>query len=294
MGQRIVAGLSSGSDPVAGPRFVVLAGISPMGRLALLLALLFCLHLLSACSTPTRAKVVSRDVSTKSRQVKHRPATYRVRRGDTLYSIAWRYGLDFPSLAAWNGIRSPYRIYPGQRLRLTRPARKKKNAPARHKKSTAQSRPRTTVSQKKSAPGKPRARTSSAKGNNAAAGAALHWRWPADGRVRQRYVPGKPDRKGIKVSGRRGQPVFAAEGGRVVYAGSGLIGYGRLVIIKHNKNYLSAYGHNRKLLVKEGEQVKRGQQIAQMGTDGSGVPMLHFEIRRNGKPVNPLRLLPRR
>ncbi len=101
-------------------------------------------------------------------------------------------------------------------------------------------------------------------------------------------------RKGIKISGRSGSKISAAESGKVVYSGSGLIGYGRLIIIKHNDKYLSAYGHNRKILVKEGDRVSKGQTIAEMGKANSGDPLLHFEIRRDGKPVDPLRLLPRR
>ncbi len=100
-------------------------------------------------------------------------------------------------------------------------------------------------------------------------------------------------RQGIKIAGTFGQPIRAAEAGKVVYSGSGLIGYGRLIIIKHNKNYLSAYGHNRKIFVDEGAQVARGERIGEMGKTGDGQPILHFEIRRNGEPVNPLRLLPR-
>ncbi|MCW8908273.1 MAG: peptidoglycan DD-metalloendopeptidase family protein [Sedimenticola sp.] len=109
----------------------------------------------------------------------------------------------------------------------------------------------------------------------------------------ERFVRGDPVRKGVKIQGRHGEAVRAAESGKVVYAGNGLIGYGRLVIIKHNKNYLSAYGHNRKIHVKEGDTVKKGIRIAEMGSGGDGKPVLHFEIRRNGAPVDPLRLLPR-
>ena len=101
-------------------------------------------------------------------------------------------------------------------------------------------------------------------------------------------------RKGIKIGGRIGDTIHAAEGGKVVYSGSGLIGYGRLIIIKHNENYLSAYGHNSRLLVKEGDRVTKGQKVAVMGTANTGDPLLHFEIRRDGNPVDPLRLLPRR
>jgi lipoprotein NlpD len=108
-----------------------------------------------------------------------------------------------------------------------------------------------------------------------------------------RFVKGDPVRKGVKIEGQYGASVNAAETGKVVYAGSGLIGYGRLVIIKHNKNFLSAYGYNKKIHVKEGDTVKKGIRIAEMGSDGNGKPMLHFEIRRNGAPVDPLKLLPR-
>jgi len=121
----------------------------------------------------------------------------------------------------------------------------------------------------------------------------LTWKWPARGRVVSRFNSADPLGKGIKIAGTRGDAIRAAEGGRVVYSGSGLIGYGRLIIVKHNDNYLSAYGHNRKILVKEGDQVTKGQKIAEMGNANDGNPLLHFEIRRDGKPVDPLRLLPR-
>ena len=120
------------------------------------------------------------------------------------------------------------------------------------------------------------------------------WRWPADGKVVEGFVAGDPDHKGLKIAGHEGQEVRAAAPGKIVYSGSGLIGYGRLIIIKHNNNFLSAYGHNRKIIVKEGDQVKGGQLIAEMGNPRGGSPMLHFEIRRDGKPVNPAALLPRR
>ena len=111
--------------------------------------------------------------------------------------------------------------------------------------------------------------------------------------VEHSYADAGSSRKGIEIRGRKGQPVVAAEAGKVVYAGAGLIGYGRLIIVKHNKNYLSAYGHNRKLLVQEGERVTKGQPVAEMGSDSTGEPVLHFQIRRDGKPVDPLKLLPR-
>jgi len=248
---------------------------------------------LAGCSAPTRAKVVSLEKSTKKTQTRARSSYsyHRVRKGDTLYTIAWRYGLHFPELARWNNIGSPYTIYPGQSLRLFRSARKSKR--------TA---PITSVKTKPKKPvetGKPKAKASRPPvPKSAAAGYTgrkrLAWRWPTSGKLKQRFAKGDPGRKGIEISGSTGQRVVAAESGKVVYAGSGLIGYGRLIIIKHNKNYLSAYGHNRKLLVKEGAVVKKGKPVAEMGRKGGGRPTLHFEIRKNGAPVNPIKLLPRR
>lgn len=120
------------------------------------------------------------------------------------------------------------------------------------------------------------------------------WRWPSDGKVIGTYVDGDQTRQGLDIAGKSGDPVLAAAAGEVVYSGNGLIGYGELIIIKHNASFLSAYGHNRKRLVKEGERVAEGQQIAEMGSTASSRDELHFEIRKNGKPVNPLDYLPAR
>ena len=120
------------------------------------------------------------------------------------------------------------------------------------------------------------------------------WRWPADGELISRYVAGEPTKQGIGIAGSSGAAVRAAGDGVVVYSGSGLVGYGELVIIKHNDEWLSAYGHNRKRMVNEGQLVKVGQQIAEMGRSGAPRDMLHFEVRHNGKPVDPLQYLPKR
>jgi lipoprotein NlpD len=120
------------------------------------------------------------------------------------------------------------------------------------------------------------------------------WRWPSEGKVIAAYVSGEPTRQGIDIGGKAGDPVRAAADGEVVYSGNGLIGYGELIIVKHNANFLSAYGHNRSRLVKEGEKVKAGQAIAEMGASAGSRDELHFEIRKNGKPVNPLEYLPAR
>ena len=122
----------------------------------------------------------------------------------------------------------------------------------------------------------------------------LRWRWPANGKIIKGFRKGDDTRKGIVLSGKVGYSIAAAEEGKVVYSGSGLIGYGRLIIVKHNKNYLSAYGHNRKILVKEGDWVTKGKKIAEMGMNDTGVPALHFEIRKNGNPLNPVAVLPKR
>ena len=122
----------------------------------------------------------------------------------------------------------------------------------------------------------------------------IAWRWPADGALLSRYAAGEPTRQGVDIGGSAGAPVRAAGDGTVVYSGSGLVGYGELIIIKHSDAWLSAYGHNRKRLVNEGQIVKAGEQIAEMGHSGTARDMLHFEIRYNGKPVDPLLYLPAR
>ena len=258
-------------------------------------------QLLTGCSTPTRAKVVSKESASaqekQRRTTSSRPGRYRVRKGDTLYSIAWRYGLDFRTLAAWNRVRYPYVIYPGQILRFSKPPVSSPSAAAPPQKTTSIKRPPrangSLSSQKKPhRSGSKTVNTSGSKKGAVEQKRKLRWQWPAKGRLKQGFVKGDPTRKGIEIAGHVGQPVLAAEAGKVVYAGSGLIGYGRLVIIKHNKNYLSAYGHNRKLRVEEGASVKRGQVLAEMGRNSGGETVLHFEIRRNGSPVNPLKLLP--
>jgi lipoprotein NlpD len=195
-----------------------------------------------------------------------------VRSGETLSSIGNRYGIGHRDLARWNSLGDGSLIYPGQKLQLT---------PS----STA-----SAASQQNSA-------TAAARKNPAPARAAAPppgWDWPTNGRVIAGFGGQRGSATGLLIGGKAGQPVRAAAGGRVVYSGGGLIGYGQLIIVKHNDTYLSAYGHNESLLVKEGEQIKKGQRIATMG-EGPGLePRLHFEIRRNGKPVDPRQYLPAR
>ncbi|WP_250463774.1 peptidoglycan DD-metalloendopeptidase family protein [Microbulbifer litoralis] len=225
------------------------------------------------------------------------PPSQRIRHhivssGETLYSIAWRYGKDFRDIAAVNGIAAPYQIYPGQKLQLAgrapvvaapRPVRKSSPAPSRKK---APARTKPASSQKSLTPKKtrkPRARVSS--GN-------IRWQWPTEGQVISRFRSGDPLRKGVDIAGEKGDSVLAAANGTVIYAGSALRGYGKLLIVKHSEEFLSAYAHNHKLLVREGSEVKAGQRIAELGSSGTDRNKLHFEIRRNGQPVNPETYLP--
>ena len=221
-----------------------------------------------------------------------RDATYyRVRSGDTLYAIAWRANRDFRQLARWNGIRPPYVIYQGQVIRLqplVTPRTASHSRPSSRQAAPQADAGRADTAVKRSAPASSPASTVTHTVGR------LHWKWPSDGKVVSTYTSGDPLHKGIKIAGREGSEIRAAEAGKVVYSGSGLIGYGRLIIIKHNDKYLSAYGHNSRLLVQQNQHVTKGQKIAEMGTANDGRAMLHFEIRQDGQPVNPMALLPRR
>jgi lipoprotein NlpD len=208
-----------------------------------------------------------------------------VRRGDTLYRIAVNNGISPLDLAMWNDVPPPYTIYPGQRLRLYPGGRRAPAASpaiARTPSRPGTRSPASIPSRPVTAPPAPPATSN------------ITWRWPADGELIARYVAGEPTKQGIDIGGNGGAPVRAAGDGVVVYSGSGLVGYGELIIVKHNDAWLSAYGHNRARLVNEGQLVKAGQQIAEMGRSGAARDMLHFEVRYNGKPVDPLQYLPKK
>jgi lipoprotein NlpD len=223
------------------------------GRLFAALSVFSVLLLVGACgSTPTRGT-----------------ATYTVKRGDTLYSIAWRHGLDYREVARWNGIGRDYLIRPGQVLNLVPSSR--------------------AVRQARQVPSSPQ--RAAAPASAVHAGATVNWGWPAD-QVQVQSTTRPNSSQGLTMAGQVGQPIRAAAAGSVVYVGSGLLGYGQLVIIKHNETYLSAYGHTESVLIREGEAVEAGQVIATMGEGPGQRPMLYFEIRVNGQPVDPLRFLP--
>ena len=372
-----------------------------------------CAVLLAACATMNEAPVRDRS-SGAPPQARPRVEPSRsfdshaVASGDTLYAIAFRHGLDYRALAAWNRIDPPFTIQSGKRLRLTAPEPPRIEriepprmaaadpAPATPPSTTApmwaaepptagqaqtfgidsgaaaapalrvepadggaaavnelppaisradrmdSARPRTSAPvvavQRSASPSTgplssaiatPRTATSTSAAEGtasasrvlppqaiaptaaataelpaAAPGAiptgptqavgGVTWRWPADGAVIVRFAPGDPARQGIDIRGRDGAPVRAAADGEVVYSGSGLVGYGELIIVKHSAEYLSAYGYNRRRLVEEGRRVRAGQQIAEMGKANANLDVLHFEIRRSGKPIDPLQVLPRR
>ena len=221
------------------------------------------------------------------------PASYSVKGGDTLFSIAWRYGLDYRKVAANNHISPPYTIYPGQKVYLAQraPPKTEKKPSSSAAASGASSGARTVKSNsatsKPAAPPATKSKTTATPAKSGACG-----RGPTPGRVTRGYS--STVHKGIDIDGKRGDSITAVAAGTVVYAGSGIVGYGELLIVKHNEVYLSAYGHNSRLLVAEGAQVRAGQKIAEKGSSGTDTVKLHFEIRKEGKPIDPKRLLPPR
>lgn len=218
-------------------------------------------------------------------------ATYTVKRGDTLSSIARRYNVDYKDLARWNRIGRDYVIHPGQTLRVSAPGRNAAVAPVGPKGSkVAGSPPKARPTAKP----KPKAKPATPPRRSVIpAGPPVKWQWPVnDGTATLTTRPNGGH--GLTIVGTLGEDIRAAGNGRVVYTGSGLLGYGQLVIIKHNESYLSAYGHLQSVAVKEGDSVGGGQRIATMGNGPQGSPLLYFEIRINGTPGNPLTLLPQR
>lgn len=245
--------------------------------------ILIALLALSACSSQP-ADVVSRE-QPPSRKIQH----HRVSAGETLYSIAWRYDVDHRKLARHNDISPPFTIYPGQMIRLD---------VGRSAAEPVQRASASTTPSRAGSASKPRSKNKTPSASSepppALITGAPQWRWPADGRVLTAYGASTGLNQGIDIGGDLGDSVVAAAAGQVVYAGNGLRGYGNLVIIKHNDTFLSAYAHNRRLTVSEGDSVKAGEAIAEMGSTGTDSVRLHFEIRRDGKPVDPIGYLPQR
>ena len=222
-----------------------------------------------------------------------------VKSGETLYGIAWRYGRDYRELGDANGLAPPWNIKAGQVLRLDKKGTIRQTAQASPPPRQSAPAPRPATSTRAPAPtaSKPAARApapapQTRTGSQVASD--IRWNWPHSGTVIATFSESGKVNKGVDIAGNPGDAVKAAANGSVVYAGNGLLGYGNLIIVNHNEHYLSAYAHNRKILVQEGEEVKAVQVIAELGSSGTDKPMLHFEIRKNGNPVDPARYLPRR
>ena len=286
----------------------------PESRIVLLLA---AAALAAGCASRQSAPVIERAPGTQApaapaalaAAVDQRTETYIVKRGETLYGIALDHGLDYRELAEWNGISNPSVIRVGDTLRLRAPAA------AATSEGAVQVRPVTSAGAVESHPlgagasavtkkpdevtiarieprppePKPEAPPAAPKSDD---DEKVDWSWPVRGKLVARFAD--PGNKGVDIAARLGDPVLASAPGRVVYSGSGLRGYGKLIIIKHNPTYLSAYAHNNQILVKEGQNVVKGQKIGEVGATDADAPKLHFEIRRLGKPVDPMKFLPER
>ena len=277
--------------------------------------LILLIMVLSGCSSrSTPAPVSTLELRENFYQQRNRgslsASSYTVKRGDTLYSIAFRAGKDVREVARLNAIASPYTIYPGQQLKLTgTAARRVAKTVAKPAPKAVQNTNKNNSSQAKSnssvKPAKPVApknqtgyvqnRTAPEKKaqNPTLSGNVVQWQWPVKGKIISGFSHQQQGNKGVDIAGREGNRINAAASGQVVYAGSALRGYGNLIIIKHNDDYLSAYAHNRKLLVTERQMVTAGQQIAEMGSTDATDPRLHFEIRFRGTSVDPLKYLPK-
>ena len=240
---------------------------------------------------------------------------YRIHRGDTLTRIARWHGIPMEKLAEWNHLEPPYPIRAGALLRIQPPPGQPPSAPVSKEKKIVQQAPLVKKITPKKPAAKPKAlkKPKPAKKKSVASkkpkkkpkvskskkqpptpktsARKLRWRWPLRGRIVQTFRRGDRTRQGVRIAASLGAKVRAAEAGTVIYSGSGLRGYGKLIILKHNAHYLSAYGFNRRLRVAQGARVQRGQVIAEVGRAPGGQFLLHFEIRRDGRAVNPLAYL---
>ena len=240
--------------------------------------------LLTACASQQLAPLTER-----TNEPGWRPGYYQIKPGDTLYSIAWEFGFDYRQLARWNRIQPPYKIITATRLRLSAPPQTRtKTVEKAQSKTTPLTKPKKFVQRTKAQTNKSQRVRKLPPSTQ-----KIVWKWPTSGVVAETYSAKLGHNRGLNIAGKLGQPITAAAAGTVVYAGSGLKAYGNMVIIKHSEKFLSAYAHNQNMSVIEGQWVKTGQQIAQMGRHTSGKTILHFEIRSNGKPTDPAKLLPK-
>ena len=273
------------------------------------------LVLLPGCATTQRAPVIERasysdKPAMRNKTPDWRPDSYVVKKGDTLYSIALEHGLDYRELAEWNNISDPNVIMIERRLRI-KPQQQAQTTPLKplaegavaavdgmlktQPKPTKQAYGEPALAETPPADKSDKVEKSPPKEAKNATLAddddQIDWAWPTNGKTLAGFADNQ-NAKGMDIAGKIGQPVRAAAPGKVVYSGSGLRGYGKLIIIKHNKTFLSAYAHNSQILVKEGQSVTKGYKIAEMGDSDADQAKLHFEIRQLGKPVDPLKYLP--
>ncbi len=245
-----------------------------------------CVLVLTACQQQTRdTPVFERSIIDGNGR-----RGIQVHAGDTLYSLAWRLGVDYKALATANNIKPPYLIYPGQNIysRAPQTVGKSNSRGVTKTGKVAKSKAVTSSNEKKSShANKPNAR-------KLPSGVISQWQWPLNGTVVRKFSSKSGGNQGIDIASQKAQPVRCAADGIVVYAGAGLRGYNNLVIVKHSELYLSAYANNKKIFVKEGEQVKAGQKFAEISSKSNETGTLHFEIRKQGKPVDPLSLLPKK
>ncbi|PKO83922.1 MAG: peptidase M23 [Betaproteobacteria bacterium HGW-Betaproteobacteria-11] len=297
-----------------------------MNTARLLLVLL--LSMLGGCASHAPAPVIDRSSAvTKSAHAADSAGTYVVKKGETLYGIALDFGLDYKELAAWNNLDNPNLIRAGQSLRVTSPEgsappvavtrpvtssapvevaskpaagaatspllkHEPKGGKVVYSDAALSAARQATQSPKESAKPAVSETKPAEKIEAAVTGDAVDWAWPAGGKLLAPFAEGSS--KGVDLAGKEGDPVTAAAGGVVSYAGAGLRGYGNLVVLRHNATWLSVYAHNSKILVKEKQTIAKGQKIAEIGSSDAESPRLHFEIRHQGKPVDPTKLLPAR
>lgn len=273
---------------------------------------LFTLTLFSCSSRNTPAPVssiYSTSVLGERNKSAIKSRQYVVKKGETLYSIAWRANSDVRKIAQLNKISSPYRIYPGQKLFLVKLKAKKSTKASKNKVPNKNSNKSSTANNKNSQKNTLASAKKQAYGENVGAQKSYQnstlasesfsqkinrWQWPVKGKVVEYFSNSAQGNKGINIAGRRGTNIKSSAKGKVVYAGNALRGYGKLIIIKHNDDYLSAYAHNDRILVKEQQLINVGDVIATMGDTDANKVMLHFEIRFRGKSVNPLKYLPKK
>ena len=237
--------------------------------------------LLTGCGSTATVPVINKSPD------RYIPEAYEVKHGDSIYKIAWAFGLDYLDIAEYNNLSAPYPVTPGQALYLREPP--VKTTPL-DSDSTELWEPETVTKLPAKAPSIQRPTAPEEAKTVTFSQAPSQWNWPAEGKLIGRYSPDEGS-NGIQIAGLDGSAVKATADGEVVYVGQGIRGYGQLIIVKHSDEFLSAYAHNQTIMVDEGQVVGAGQQIGTMGSSGTQSTKLHFEIRKDGKPVDPLNYL---